>query len=228
MLERVKKWRIPPRRVVLWHTFAAIPLASLVLLGAFLSYQYHAQSIASRVGVDRAYEVLTSVNELFLQVEDAEVAELNYVITGHEAALKPLLRALSVTGSSAARSAQLVADDVEQSNRLTRFEASIAATLRGLGTTVEVRRSQGFDAARAQMAIDRTDSATELLRAQAGDIVRAEYELLQRRQEANRAHERNFLRIGIAMAGLSIATRLVVAWAVRRMGKRGQNSPFEG
>jgi CHASE3 domain sensor protein len=226
MFERVKKWQIPPRRVVLWQTLAAVPLATLVLLGAFLSYQYHEQSIASRIGVDRAYDVLTSVNGLFTQVQDAEVAELNYVLTGDETALKPFLSAVSLAGPSAARSTALVADDAEQSKRMVTLEAGIAAKLHELGETVELRRTRGLDAAKEQMATDRAGEATDLLRAQALDIVRAEYRLLQRRQEANRAHEKSFLRIGIAMAGMSIATRLLVAWAVRRMSKRGQKTPF--
>ena len=227
MFDRIRKWHMPPRRVVLWHTLTAVPLASLVLLGAFLSYQYHEQSIASRAGVDRAYDVLTSVHGLFTLVDDAEVGELNYVITGDEAALAPFLTALDRAGPSAERTAALVSDDPEQSKRVATLEAGIATKLQSLGKIVELRRAQGSEAARVQMARDRQGEATNLLRIQASEIVRAEYQLLERRRQYSVAHERTFLRIGIALAGLSIATRLLVALAVRWMSKRGKKSPLE-
>jgi CHASE3 domain sensor protein len=227
MFKRARKWHIPPRRVVLWHTFAALPLASLVLLGAFLSYQYHEQSIATRVGVDRAYDLLTSVTALFAEVEEAEVAELTYLITGNDMALAPFLGALNRAGPSATRSAALASDDSEQSKRIASLEDGIAAKLQSIGKTVELRRAKGLDAARVQMTLERPGEATNLLRIQAAEIVRAEYQLLQQRREYSLAHERNFLRIGIAMAGLSIATRLLLALALRWMSKHGRKSPFE-
>ena len=227
MFDRIGKWQIPPRRVVLWHTLAAVPLACVVVLGAFLTYQYHEQSIASRAGVDRAYDVLSSVHGLFTLVDDAEVGELNYVISGDEAALMPLLSALTRVGPCAARAAALVADDPEQAKRIAALEAGIATKLQALGKTVELRRTQGPQAARAQMALDRQGEATDRLRALASEIIRAEYQLLQRRRQASLAHEQTFLRIGIAIAGLSVVTRLLVALGVRWMSKRQNKSPLE-
>lgn len=60
----MKSWHIPPRRVVLWHSITAIPPATVVLLGGYLSYHYHALSMQSRERVDRAYEVLTQAGQL--------------------------------------------------------------------------------------------------------------------------------------------------------------------
>src|ERR1700761_7444667 len=52
----------PPRRLVLWHSVAAIPMATVVVLGAYLSYHYHQLTIQTRDRVDRAYEVLDVVD----------------------------------------------------------------------------------------------------------------------------------------------------------------------
>ena len=67
--------RWPPRRLVLWHSIAAIPMATVVILGAYLSYHYHQLTIQNRERVDRAYQVLDVVDGLFISMQNADVAE---------------------------------------------------------------------------------------------------------------------------------------------------------
>src|SRR5258707_1183016 len=69
---RTLRW--PPRRLVLWHSIAAIPMATVVVLGASLSYHYHQLSIENRDRVDRAYAVLDVVDGLYISVQNADVA----------------------------------------------------------------------------------------------------------------------------------------------------------
>ena len=51
------------------------------------------------------------------------------------------------------------------------------------------------------------------VRAQAGEMRDAEHQLLIKRQEATRSRERDVLLIGACIAGLSISTRVAIAWA---------------
>ena len=74
--------RWPPRRLVLWHSIAAIPMATVVILGAYLSYHYHQLTIQNRERVDRAYQVLDVVDGLFISMQNADVAERDFIITG--------------------------------------------------------------------------------------------------------------------------------------------------
>ena len=86
--------RWPPRRLVLWHSIAAIPMATVVILGAYLSYHYHQLTIQNRDRVDRAYEVLDVVDGLFISVQNADVAQRDFIITGDGAHLAVFQAAL--------------------------------------------------------------------------------------------------------------------------------------
>src|SRR5258707_734875 len=82
-------------RLVLWHSIAAIPMAMVVVLGAYLSYHYHQLALENRNRVDHAYEVLDVVDGLFISVQNADVAQRDFIITGddsHLAAFQAALR----------------------------------------------------------------------------------------------------------------------------------------
>lgn len=219
-----KPWQIPPRRVVVWYAVSALPLAMVVLVGGYLSYHYHALSLQSRDRVERAYEVLDLVNGLFIAVEDAGVATRDFIITGDEADLAPVDAALRTAAPNQARLQQLVAANPEQLSRVTQWEASMAAELAVLTRTIALRRT-GFEAARAAMAEDKGRRSMARLREQTGVIATAEHRLLMRRQEAGRIHERDTVLVGIGVAALSVAMRLLIAWGLARLRKRGRPLP---
>ena len=93
-----KTLRWPPRRLVLWHSIAAIPMATVVVLGAYLSYHYHQLTIQTRDRVDRAYEVLDVVDGLFISVQNADVAQRDFIITGDDSHLAVFQAALQGRG----------------------------------------------------------------------------------------------------------------------------------
>ena len=89
---RTLRW--PPRRLVLWHSIAAIPMATVVVLGAWLSYHYHHLALDNRERVDRAYAVLDVVDGLYISVQNADVAQRDFIITGDESHLAVFQAAL--------------------------------------------------------------------------------------------------------------------------------------
>ena len=98
-----KTLRWPPRRLVLWHSIAAIPMATVVVLGAYLSYHYHQLTIQTRDRVDRAYEVLDVVDGLFISVQNADVARRDFIITGEDDRLALFQAALKAEAEDSAR-----------------------------------------------------------------------------------------------------------------------------
>jgi methyl-accepting chemotaxis protein len=214
-------WHIPPRRVVLWHAIAALPLAAVVSLGGYLSYHYHALSIQNRAGVDRAYEVLDGINALFVAVEDADVAQRDFIITGSREGLVAFQAALKATDSRDGRLHQLLRDAPAQLLRLRRLEQAIDAKASELGQTVQVRQTQGFAAARN--LIERQSDRVLLgrVREEAAGLVHAERQLLVERLEVSRSHERAVLLAGVCIAALSVCIRLIVAFVLGRLRKRG-------
>jgi len=102
----LKFWQVlrwPPRRLVLWHTIAATPMAMVVVLGAYLSYHDHQLAQENRVRVDRAYEVLDVVDGLYISVQDANVAQRDFVITGDPAHLAAFQSALRIESEDSGR-----------------------------------------------------------------------------------------------------------------------------
>lgn len=217
----LKGWHIPPRRVVLWYGVSALPLALVVALGGYLSYHYHTLSIQSREQVDRAYEVLEDVDALFVAVQDAELAERDVLIGGGADRVASFQAALR---SVVARQAPLhteLANSAPQLARLARLELAIAAKTTALGQTVALQQPKAYDAARRQAGPE-DRQLMERVRNAATELLVAERRLLIDRQQASRQHERNILLTGVCIAALSVTIRLLVAWLLARLRKKGK------
>ena len=217
-----KTLRWPPRRLVLWHSIAAIPMATVVLLGAYLSYHYHQLTIQTRDRVDRAYEVLDVVDGLFISVQNADVAQRDFIITGEDAHLAVFQAALKAEAEDSARLKALLVASAKQEQNLARLDAAVAAKLAELSRTIELRRSQGFNA--AQQAIRSGDDAATMtaIRDQVTVLARNERNFLMRRQADTREHERDTLLVGIFIAALSVTTRILIALGIRHMHAKRQ------
>src|ERR1700759_1529320 len=127
MLQFIKTLRWPPRRLVLWHSIAAIPMATVVILGAYLSYHYHQLTIQNRDRVDRAYEVLDVVDGLFISVQNADVAQRDFIITGDGSHLTTFQAALRTEAEDSARLRDLLSASALQEGNLAKLDAAVAA-----------------------------------------------------------------------------------------------------
>ena len=212
----------PPRRLVLWHSIAAIPMATVVVLGAYLSYHYHQLTIQTRDRVDRAYEVLDVVDGLFISVQNADEAQRDFIITGDDSHLSTFQGALKSESENSARLKTLLAASAKQEENLARLDTAVAAKLAELGRTIEVRQQQGFNA--AQMAIRNGDGGATMLaiRQQVTVLAQNERNFLMRRQADTREHERDTLLVGIFIAVLSVATRILIALGIRHVHSKRQ------
>ena len=216
--------RWPPRRLVLWHSIAAIPMATVVVLGAYLSYHYHQLSIENRDRVDRGYEVLDVVDGLYISVQNADVAQRDFIITGDELHLATFQAALKGEAEDSTRlRALLVASAIQETN-LSKLDAAVSAKLTELGQTIGVRQQQGFNA--AQLAIRNGDGgqAMTAIRQQVSVLAENERKFLMRRQADGREHERDTLLVGVFIAVLSVTTRILIALCIRHVHSKRQAS----
>jgi len=221
----LKFWQVlrwPPRRLVLWHTIAATPMAMVVVLGAYLSYHDHQLAQENRVRVDRAYEVLDVVDGLYISVQDANVAQRDFVITGDPAHLAAFQSALRVESEDSGRLRGLLNASPTQEAALSQLDAAVSARLSELGRTITLRQQQGFDAARH--AIERGDGgqAMDDIRRQVITLSANERRFLLRRQADGRAHERETLRVGVFIAALSVTMRVLIALGLKHLHSRRQ------
>jgi len=218
----LKTLRWPPRRLVLWHSIAAIPMATVVVLGAWLSYHYHQLTIANRDRVDRAYAVLDVVDGLYISVQNADVAQRDFIITGDDSHLAVFQRALQDEKDDSERLRTLLAPSARQEANLARLDEAVAAKLAELGRTIELRQRQGFVA--AQLAIRNGDDGQAMasIRQQVMVLAENERRFLLRRQADSREHERDTLLVGIFIAALSVTTRILITLGIRHVHARRQ------
>jgi methyl-accepting chemotaxis protein len=217
-----KTLRWPPRRLVLWHSIAAIPMATVVVLGAYLSYHYHQLTIETRDRVDRAYAVLDVVDGLFISVQNADVAQRDFIITGEDDRLAVFQAALKAEAEDSARLKTLLVASAKQEQNLAKLDAAVADKLAEMGRTIALRRDQGFNA--AQQAIRDGNDATTMtaIREQVTVLAQNERNFLSRRQADTREHERDTLLVGIFIAALSVTTRILIALGIRHVHSRRQ------
>ena len=218
----LKTLRWPPRRLVLWHSIAAIPMATVVVLGAWLSYHYHQLTIANRDRVDRAYAVLDVVDGLYISVQNADVAQRDFIITGDDSHLAVFQRALQDEKDDSERLRTLLAASARQEANLAKLDEAVSAKLAELGRTIELRQRQGFVA--AQLAIRNGDDGQAMasIRQQVMVLAENERRFLLRRQADSREHERDTLLVGIFIAALSVTTRILITLGIRHVHARRQ------
>jgi len=228
MWKYLKTLSWPPRRLVLWHTVAAIPMATVVVLGAYLSYHYHQLTVENRARVDRAYQVLDVVDGLYISVQNADVAERDYVITGDDSHLAAFQAALASEAEDSERLRKLLVASATQETNLARIDAAVAAKLSELGKTIEVRQQQGFNAAQAAIRNGDNGKAMTEIRRQVTVLAENERRFLMRRQADTREHERDTLLVGIFIAALSVTTRILIALGIRHVHSKRQAAIAEG
>ena len=217
---RTLRW--PPRRLVLWHSIAAIPMATVVVLGAYLSYHYHQLTVQTRDRVDRAYQVLDVVDGLFISVQNADVAQRDFIITGDAAHLAEFQAALKAEREDSERLRTLLVASATQETNLAKLDDTVAAKLAELGQTIALRQQQGFNA--AQGAIRNGGGGAEMaaIRQQVTVLAENERHFLLRRQADTREHERDTLLVGIFIAALSVTVRILIALGIRHVDSRRQ------
>jgi methyl-accepting chemotaxis protein len=218
----IKSLRWPPRRLVLWHSIAAIPMAMVVVLGAWLSYHYHQLALDNRARVDRAYAVLDVVDGLYISVQNADVAQRDFVITGDASHLAVFQAALREEQADSERLRGLLAASAKQETNLARLDEAVSAKLSELGRTIELRQRDGFAA--AQQAIRNGDNghAMTAIRQQVMVLAENERRFLLRRQADTREHERDAVLVGLFIAALSVTTRIIITLGIRHVHQKRQ------
>jgi len=222
MWKFLKTLRWPPRRLVLWHTVAAIPMATVVVLGAYLSYHYHQLAIQNRERVDRAYQVLDVVDGLYISVQNADVAERDYIITGDDSRLDAFKAALKTESEDSEKLRQLLVASRTQEANLAKIDVTVAAKLSELSQTIGLRQKKGFEAAQAAIRNGDNSQVMASLRDQVTVLAENERRFLMRRLAASREHERDTLLVGIFIAALSVTVRILIALGIRHVHSKRQ------
>jgi methyl-accepting chemotaxis protein len=110
----------------------------------------------------------------------------------------------------------LVLDRSDQVDRLDELETALESKLKELKITIDVRREQGFDAAREAVVQATGKASMDSMRDIVAQIIATENDLLNDRIGTVIYEERNILWTVLIGAGVSIAFRSVLSRALGR------------
>jgi methyl-accepting chemotaxis protein len=196
------------KRLVVAFGLAALTL----LLIAGVSYRNADLLIDNEQLVTRTHLVLTRLADLLSDFTDAETGQRGFLITGEEQYLEPYKEALPAIKGTLTELKHLTSDNADQQRRLQALTPLAEKRLAELKRTIELRRSQGSEAA-AQVVQNDTGKATM---GQIRDVIDAaqqdEQRLLQ--QRSDEAHASSAMTMAVIFWGGLLGTLIValIGW----------------
>ncbi len=159
---------------------------SLTILGAvgWQTYRNLAATAHADRWVSHTYIVDDELERLFSTIEDMEASERGYLITGQEDYLRPYNMTKRAVAGQLASLKRLTQGSPSQTQRLTGIAALADAKLAELKEVIEVRRSQGLEAAQALMATGKDRTLMEEIRKRVTEAEDEEQRLLDARTTA--------------------------------------------
>jgi methyl-accepting chemotaxis protein len=175
-------WTVARRLIV---SFGLAALTLMVI--AVASYRNTYRLIDNDAWVAHTYQVQTELADLVSELKDAETGQRGYLLTGDDSYLAPYQSALPALKSTFEDVRKLTSDNPNQQRRLTALLPLIDAKLAELKQTIDLRRTEGFDAA-AKVVLSNVGKTTmDQIRVIVGDADREEGDLLTLRSEEARA-----------------------------------------
>ncbi|MEH2245556.1 response regulator [Nostoc sp.] len=164
----------------------ALSLATLTTIG-LISYQSTNELIKTSRQENHTYQVLSQLEDLNLQVTNAETGQRGYILTGEQRYLEPYNAAIQVLNQKVEELQRLTADNPKQQSRLDILQSLIAQKLAELKETIDLRQNQSFEAAQKVVLTDRGKQLMTEIRKVIQAMKTEENTLLKQRSEQAQA-----------------------------------------
>jgi PAS domain S-box-containing protein len=198
-------------------TAIGLAVAGLILLlVAGMSYRNGRRFIEDSQWVSHTHEVLSELDATLSVVADAQTATGGYIITGQEVFLGPYQTAPPEVRRHLDRLKSLAADNPEELGRLAMLESAITAKLDSLQENIDLRRQNGFEAARQRVATGIGNKRMNEVRTIISEMTHAEEDLLERRSLDFRLSIRNTTLTFSCMSFLGFLLLALVYYLLRR------------
>jgi PAS domain S-box-containing protein len=193
LVEKIPRWRNWRRLFgqsislsALRRGLILILLPALILVGLEI---YRAVSIIpalrqSQALVTHTFEVIAAAHSLEQAMLDAERGQRGFLITGDDGYLKPYYAGVQELPVRLAELRRLTRSDANQQRRVGVLDAQITTKLTKLKETTNLRRKEGFEAARRVVDTNLRAGVMTAINQEIGAMVAAEDRLLGKRQAA--------------------------------------------
>ncbi|MEV0132482.1 CHASE3 domain-containing protein [Dactylosporangium sp. NPDC050688] len=193
----------------------AVPLVVLVVVGT-LAYRNTGTLERNAGAVEHTYEVLAAVDEIGDTLKDAETGQRGYLITGEDQYLEPYRNATQAIEAKLREVATLTRDNAAQQQRIAELRPLVTAKFAELQQTIDLRRQQGFDAARAVVLTDQGKTVMDQIRSVLDALSEAESSLLAARA-ASTEDTADFSRAAVVTGtGVALVLVLILAFVISR------------
>ncbi len=159
--------------------------------------------------VDHTHQVLNALSELRSSITAAESGQRGYIIIGKEEYLQSYQASAQAVAQNIQRLDDLTADNLVQQQNLNSLKPLVTQRLALIAARIELRRTQGFEAAQASMAAMQTQSVREAIRVAVKSMETEENRLLAER-EASAEQSSLAMRTAIVAASLFALGLLII------------------
>lgn len=174
---------------------------------------------ASNESIRHTHMVLIALDDLLSATQDAETGQRGYLLTGADSYLDPYKNATMAVGDRLKTVADLTRDNPAQQTNLLGLRRHIDAKLAELRETIDLRLSQGFQAALAVVTTDRGKIEMDAIRTQLGAMAQEELRLRQIRIEEMNSASRTAITSSLISALLGAALTIIIFVLLRRANR---------
>jgi len=206
------------------RTLGLDPAVALGLAGALLFFlvngwvsSFNLQALEKgNERVVQTHVAIVALDELLSLVQDAETGQRGFLLTNTESYLAPYNEAVRGIPRQLDKIGELTGENQGQSQRLAALRQHVGAKLSELNQTIELRRSQGLEAALAIVNANSGKLEMDAIRAQIAAMSGGEVEVrLQRFVEMEDAQRRALVSTLLA-AVLGLVLTITIGLLVRR------------
>jgi methyl-accepting chemotaxis protein len=198
------------RRLIVSFGLAALTLVVI----AVASYRNTYRLIDNDAWVAHTYQVQTELADLVSELKDAETGQRGYLLTGDDSYLAPYLSALPALKGTLEDVRKLTSDNPNQQRRLTALSPLIDTKLAELKQTIDLRRTQGLDAAIKVVLTNAGKVTMDQARALIAEADHEEKDLLKVRTEEARASADTTMAIVLWGGLLGTLAVAAIGWLI--------------
>ncbi|MCC2643058.1 MAG: putative Histidine kinase [Nitrospira sp.] len=195
----------------------AIALVLSLLLGiGFFSYRSSTEFIHSSAQAVHSRDVRGSLQRILSLVEEIETGQRGYIITGEPSFLEPYQRATNHIDNWLAHVTALKADEPELRAQIDALIGLVKSRMAFAAESIELRRSQGFSAAKELLLSGKGKQEMDRIRALITDMREAERVQLLEHSTRTTALAHSAITVAEAGSALAVVIVLVMGTVYRR------------
>jgi CHASE3 domain sensor protein len=186
----------------------SLPLMAALGVSCFITYEYNAAAREAHVMVEHSMTALAAMDKVFSLLQDAETGQRGFVITGDAAYLAPYDTALGDIASSLQSLDYLIMKNPAQHQGVSRLRLIATSKLAEMKCVIEMRRTQGLQAAAALVSQNTGKNEMDDLRHEIADMKAREKAILEDKAQLVQSRNNTIVFISIGALLISLAGRL--------------------